>query len=124
MTECPARRDFWRGEVDARTPAAFRISVGTVLLVSLLDRLPDVRFLYTNDGVAPLSAIHVDWRSWSLLQLGGEPAFVFLVYLLGLACVVAFTLGYRTRLATVLTWLFLVSLDHRSRIALDNGENA
>ena len=113
-SENPFRRAFWLGTADARIPALLRLALGALVLVDLGDRLRDFHAFYTAAGLAA--------RRWSLFSLSDNPSVTLLLYLLGFPFALAFTAGYRSRLANFLTWAFVVSLGHRNPYITDGGD--
>jgi predicted DCC family thiol-disulfide oxidoreductase YuxK len=111
--------------VDLRSLALFRIGVAVTLILDLCQRATDLEAFYSDFGVAP--------RALVLNSLGSRwfVSFHFLsgvwqvqALLLVIAGLFAFALlvGYRTRLATVGCWVFLVSLDVRNFYILAGGD--
>lgn len=102
--------------LDLRSLAAFRIGIALVLLTDLGIRFGDYIAHYTDAGVMPrtlLQDISKPWH-WSLHALSGEPNFQVLLF--GLAAVMALLMlvGYRTRIATIASWVLLISLHNRN----------
>jgi hypothetical protein len=119
------RRWTWLGTCDARVLGLFRIGLGLVVLFDLLDRARDLRVFYTDSGLAPRSQVLEGWvRMWrlSIFDAMGPPLLVYLLFALGLVCLMLFTLGWRTRLFSVLSWFFIMSLDERNLVLLDGGD--
>ncbi len=124
-------RGFFRNNInellgiDLRSLAFFRIGLGLLLIGDLIIRASDLRTFYTDEGVLP---------RWALLEKFAEPwlhsihlisgtAFVQgLLFLTAGIAALALLLGYRTRLATVLSWLLLVSLQARNPVVLQGGD--
>jgi len=121
-SENPFKLNFWFGTVDPRPFAIFRILLGLTVLHDLVDFTRDLRAFITDEGMLPRGAVR-DWYAWTAFDLvGGVPA-VSALYLAGVLAVVAFTLGWRTRVATVASWLFLISLHHRNYYVTDGGDD-
>ena len=110
--------DFWL-TIDLRSLALFRIAISLVLIGDWFDRWPDLEAFYTSDGIVPIEA--------PLPKVGGEFHFslldgltslpmVRLAFLFGLACYVLLLIGYRTKLAHVLSLVFLVSVLSRNSL--------
>src|SRR5450432_3703277 len=112
--ENPFTRDYWWGEVDPRPLALFRILFGSVAFVDLLLRLPDVGFFFSDEGYAPRQLAPTLVQGWSLFRLVGSPGAVLALYCTGLLAVAALTLGFKTRWASIATFLFLASLHLRN----------
>lgn len=113
--------------IDVRSLALFRICIGLVLLVDLLSRSTDIQQHYSDLGVLPREAL---WQllllskwHWSLHALTGSVAGQTVLFACAAACAVALILGYRTRLALVLSWLLLASLHARNPILQYGGDH-
>lgn len=112
-----------RFEVDLRALAAFRIALGTLLIVDLARRARNLRDFYTNSGVLPLSALFSDYESvYSLHAVSGEAWVQALLFLVAGAFALAMVVGVRTRLATVVSWVLLLSLHTRNPMVLNGGD--
>ena len=113
--------------IDPRSLALFRICIGLVLLVELLTRGSDIQLHYSDLGVLPREALWQlfllsEWH-WSLHTLTGSVAGQTVLFACAAACAVALILGYRTRLALVLSWLLLASLHARNPILQYGGDH-
>ncbi len=120
------RREFWLGGFDARRLALFRIVFASVVLWDILERLRDFHTFYTDAGMFPRTAVfHGPWwvsARWSLFAATGDPRFVGLIYAAGIAALIALVFGYRTRLATIASWIFVLSLQRRLPDILDGAD--
>jgi predicted DCC family thiol-disulfide oxidoreductase YuxK len=109
---------------DLRTLALFRVALGGVLLGTLLQRFGDVAAFLSDDGVLPRDAVAgaANAWGWSLHFVDGSATAQAL--LLGLHCVCALALifGSRTRLAALLCWVLLASLDARNPLILSGAD--
>jgi hypothetical protein len=110
--------------IDYRTLSLFRICFGLVLFFDLLTKLFDITAFYTDQGIYPrvLAIQDLGWWSVSFHMASGALWFQLALFLLGFILISAFTLGYQTRLAAVLTWIFFVSLQGRSHLILHSGD--
>lgn len=111
--------------VDLRSLALLRIAYGFILLLDLAIRATDLRAHYTDLGVAPRSAVlDLDGAPgyWSLHFLNGTWPFQAALFLLAAAAAVCLLVGYRTRLASLVSWLLLISLHSRNVMVLDGGD--
>ena len=109
--------------VDRRSLGAFRIAFGLVLFSDLFRRFVELRFWYTNSGLLPNHTLL--WRppathSFSLFFTVSSLREAELGFALCAVAYAMFCLGYRTRLAQVLTLLARVSLNSRLSV-LENG---
>lgn len=107
-------------ELDLRSLAVFRILLGIVLFVDLLERSTTLPQFYTDDGLFPRSiagyALH-DWRI-SIHMANGEGLFQGFLFVLAACAALSLAVGYRTRLATLISLVLLVSLHNRNPFVL------
>jgi hypothetical protein len=113
--------------IDLRSLALFRICIGSVLLADLLSRGADIQAHYSDLGVLPREALWQlfllsDWH-WSVHAWTGSVAGQTVLFACAVLCAVALILGYRTRLAVVLSWLLLASLHARNPILQYGGDH-
>ncbi len=110
--------------IDLRSLALFRIAMGFLLLADLAVRATDLRAMYTDTGMFPRAEIayRITSWNWSFHMWGGS--WEYQAILFGLAAVLALALlvGFQTRLATIGSWLMLVSIHHRVPAILSGGE--
>jgi hypothetical protein len=117
------RKPFWAGVVDARPAALLRIGLGVLFIVDLCDRLRDFNAFYTLGGMVPGPGEAVQLGlAWTLFSFTSSPGATLALFLAGFPLALAFTLGYRTRIASPLLWLFVVSLHHRNLHVCDGGD--
>jgi predicted DCC family thiol-disulfide oxidoreductase YuxK len=106
--------------------ALMRVLLGAVTLAFYAQHWRQYPFLWGNDGLIPYGAYLQLMRQrhgWSLYMLSPSPAFAMLVFSLGILVTVAFTVGYKTRVTSVLFYVFTWSLYSRNPFALDGGDN-
>ncbi len=120
-SENPFSRAFWIGSVDPRPLALVRIALGLAVLHDLANLTRDFRAFLTDDGFLPRGSFHESY-TWGLFDLVGSPFAAGVLYAVGVLAVVAFTVGYQTRVATFATWLFLASIHHRNYFVTDGGD--
>jgi len=105
--------------IDLRALAVLRIGIGVLMLVNLALRVPDFVAHYTDAGAFPRSLL----TSPGIYSLSGGvawPAFLFVVTAL---VALALLVGYRTWLATVLSWFLLISLHQRHPQIINAGDH-
>ncbi len=113
-----------RIRIDGRSLAAFRVALGLLVLADLARRARNLRAFYTDDGVLPRAAL-VETTGplhWSLHLLSGEAWAQALLFLVAGVFAAALVVGYRTRTATVVSWLLTVSLHNRVPDVLNGGD--
>jgi hypothetical protein len=112
--------------LDLRALALLRIGLGVIILLDLGIRSTDLEAHYANMGVLPLGAL-LD-RLWTPYQFSLHTTsglWQVQAVLFGLAglVAVALLLGYHTRLATVASWVLLVSLQNRNPMLNQGGDD-
>ena len=134
MTEGEHRSRRWqrvrgavtrRFRIDTWTLAFFRICLGTLLLADLLFRARNLVVFYTDRGVLSIEALaelYPGYQFLSVHALSGAIWFQILLFLLAAIAAIAVLVGYRTRLATALSLVMLVSLQARNPMVLNAGD--
>ncbi len=111
--------------LDLRSLAAARIFTGIVLLLDIIFRLEDVVMFYTDSGVLTRQQILThypeEWR-WSLHLLGGNQELQLILFGFAAVFAVMLIVGYKTRLATIASWILLVSIHNRNPMVLNAGD--
>lgn len=112
--------------VDRRALAALRIALGLLLFADLALRSRALVAHYTDHGVLPRAALRATYGSLadiSLHALSGGLWLQVVLFVLAALAALALAAGYRTRLATVVSWLLLVSLHARNPMLLNAGDS-
>ena len=112
--------------LDYRSMALFRVSMGGVILGDLVRRSCDIQAFYTDYGVLPRAAVLRDhWYSGylSVYMMSGEGAVVAALFVIAGLAAIALILGYRTKLANLISLGFLLSLHNRNEIILEGGDH-
>lgn len=112
-----------RVAVDLRALAAFRISLGAILLADLLLRSRNLTVFYTDRGVYPLRYLNGALSyPYSLHAFDGSVAFQAALFVVAGLFAVSLLTGYRTRVAVIVSWILLVSIQNRNPIVLNSGD--
>lgn len=112
--------------VDIRALAAVRIACGALLLIDLAYRSVHLRAFYTDAGVLPSSALATlsPWYGHvSVHALSGALWFQVMLFLVAGVAALALLVGYRTKLATALSFVLLASLLARNPVILHSGDS-
>jgi len=98
--------------IDLRTLALFRAGLATLLLVDLALRARDLTAHYTDFGVMPraVQSTNLDPFAWSVHLVNGTAWFQAVLFCAAALFAVMLFAGYRTRLATVMSWALLLSV--------------
>ena len=107
---------FWFGPISARPLGIYRIIFGLAILAHLGFISVDLDYWYSNTGIlqgeqARLAAAPM---RYSPLQWFQDPISIRCAVVLVAAVAVAFVLGWRTRIISVLLYLGVLSLYHRN----------
>lgn len=111
--------------IDARALATFRIALGCIVLLDLALRARSLVAFYTDDGVvgrAVLADLYPVLSSLSFHTLSGDAWWQIVLFGVAAVAAVAMIVGYRTRIATAVTLLLLVSLHARNPTVLNSGD--
>jgi hypothetical protein len=117
---------FWFGPSGLLSLSFFRIHLGLLILTTLLCSTPNWERFYAYDGISSLQIAEVrqaapeDPASCFYYTEGILP--VRFWWCVGLTAALGFTLGYQTRLCTVLLFVLQSSMIHRARL-LTNGDD-
>jgi hypothetical protein len=114
----------WIG-IDPRGLAALRIGLGAVLIVDLSMRTGRFRALYTDEGLFPRGMVDPWMREWilPLHMWGGSFAWQALLFGAAVAAALLLLLGLHSRVACVVSWLLLTSLQARQPLVLNFGDD-
>ena len=117
--------------LDLRSLAAFRIVLGMVLLLDLaVFRVANLEAFYTDAGIVPpelqrllgASQGYTALVAWTpMLWLSGTASVALFFGATG-AAYLALLLGWRTRLAAVLSFLGLWSIQHRCSVVIETDD--
>ena len=111
--------------LDCRSLAAGRMAVGALLLVDLVIRSGSLAAHYTDAGVFPrvMTAFFDRPAVLSLHMLSGDAWWIGALFVLAAVAAVMLCIGYRTRVATALSWFLLLSLQLRNPAVLNLGDH-
>ncbi|HEV2706656.1 MAG TPA: DCC1-like thiol-disulfide oxidoreductase family protein [Pyrinomonadaceae bacterium] len=112
-------------ELDTRSLALYRVLLGAVLIADLLFRASEIPTFYADNGVLPRAspvAQYLDPFHVSFHLASGAASVQYALFAVALLCALAFTFGFRTRLAAFLSWLLLLSLHNRNFMVLSGSD--
>lgn len=116
-------RDFWFGEADVAPVAAFRILFGALLFNWFWQLFPNLTAFFTDEGILPRKDL---WLAYpdrvSLLNLSGEWWPVAIVWAFSCAVAVSLTLGWHTRVMSLLAFVLVSSFAWRDPLMLDGSD--
>jgi len=110
--------------LDLRSIALFRILLGTLLLSDLILRAADISAFYTDQGV--LARKHLlDFSNkfyWTLHAASGELWWQVLLFCVAGLAAFALLIGYRSKIAALVSFVLLASLLNRNGLILQGGD--
>lgn len=117
----------WVGEVfsaDLRSLAAFRIAMALIVLIDVIGKARSLTAFYTDEGVLPRRVLLAELRPWSVSLNLISGTFFIQAMLFGVATLAALALlvGYRSRLASVVVWVMVVSIQWRNPFLLHGSD--
>ena len=119
-------------QFDLRSLATFRILVGLTLISDLIFRASRFGEMYTESGIVPIELSKSAFRIlcgeevasnvWSIYWANSETAYQAALFGLAMIFAMMLTTGLFTRLATLGSWILLVSLHARNPLVLTSGD--
>ena len=116
-------REFWFGEADIAPVALFRILFGAQLFNWFWQLFPNITAFFTDEGILPRRAQALsDGDRLSLLNLSGDWWFVAIIWLVSCVVALALTLGWHTRVMSLLAFVLVSSFSWRDPLILDGSD--
>lgn len=109
--------------IDPRALGLLRLALGAIALVHVATLAASLTTFYSEAGVLPakdLLTVHPD--RYSLHLLSGDSRVLTALFSVHLVAAGALFLGYRTRLATFVTWLLTISVQLRNPLLNDGAD--
>ena len=111
--------------LDYRSLALMRIGAGIIIILDLAERVRSLTAHYTDAGVLPranfLELYNNPWLI-SVHNMSGTAVFELVLFIIAFLFAVSMLIGYRTTLATAISWFLLVSLQNRNPLVLQGGD--
>ena len=112
--------------VDYRSLALLRVVISLIVIIDLCMRATDLTAHYSDLGVLPRFAyispvINRFFISFHLAN--GTQVFQIILFILNLVLGFLLLFGYRTRVVTILLFIFMVSLHARNPLILNGGDD-
>lgn len=100
--------------IDTRTLALFRITVALIIIAEVSLRFRNLHFFYTDAGPIPteLAMRATADTAFSFFYYTSDPTVVALLFALQILFAIQLLVGYRTRTAMVISFVFMASLDN------------
>ncbi|MEC9308195.1 MAG: DCC1-like thiol-disulfide oxidoreductase family protein [Chloroflexota bacterium] len=111
--------------LDLRSLALFRVALSSLIIIDLIQRCFDLKAHYTDLGVLPRWALTQGvGNRWhlSLHNITGMFEIEAIIFLIHGLVAFMLLLGFKTRWATIICWILIVSLHSRNPIILSGGD--
>lgn len=110
--------------IDTRSLAVFRICIGLIVVVEVLLRARNFSLFYTEGGLIPQAVAtgRTGESAFSVYFYTTDSTVIAVLFAIQILVALLLVVGYRTRTATVLTFLLMVSLDHHNPIVLSYAD--
>jgi len=111
--------------LDLRSLALFRVLLAVLLILDLCFRAVYLRDHYTDFGVLPRADLLTEFPNrfyFSLHMIHGSTLFQVILFVLAGVVALMLLVGYRTRTALILSWIFLSSVQVRNEMITDGGD--
>lgn len=117
---------YWLGALDLRPLGFMRLVFGAVLFWSIIDLSPVLFDFFSDSGVAPRSALLgtlVRVNRFCLYDMAGPRWVLVALYAITLLSILAFAIGWHSRLAAVTTFLLVCGIHERNLMVFDGSDN-
>lgn len=112
---------FWFEPQSTATLALFRIAFGLLVSAWTISLAPNLFAFFGPDGIDPGQSERAAGE-WGLLAGTASPTAVVGVFLATLAGAVALTIGWHARIAAVVVFMGIVSIDQRNALIGNSGD--
>ncbi len=102
--------------IDLRTLALIRVCFGLLIIYDLILRSTSFIAFHTDQGLLPRSKALWMMNPWqfSIHLYSGQAVYQAALFIIAAIFAVMLTFGYKTRLATIVSWFLYVSLQNRN----------
>lgn len=111
--------------LDYRSLALVRILSGILILLDLYNRAESLGAHYSDIGVLPRNVLLTEWNNYwfiSLHMASGMVWFQGALFILAGIAALMLIIGYNTTLASIVSWILLISLQSRNPLVLQGGD--
>ena len=110
--------------VDTRSLAVFRVFIGLLVIADILLRSRNFSFYYTDNGVVTqeLAQLYAPDDAVSVYYLTSDSTLIAGLFLAQVLVAIALIVGFRTRIAMILTFLGVISLDFHNPLVLSYAD--
>lgn len=116
---------FFFSETSPLVVAAFRILMGLMICQSIFLIAPDIFTWFGSKGTVSLASVH----AWSavdgfnlFLLMPNNDNWVLAIFVIFSLAAICLTIGFKTKLATILCWMCVLSMYHRNPFLFNSGD--
>jgi len=113
---------FWFKPIPTSTLALFRIALGLIVFGWALATVPMFYDIFGSSGVLPNHLSNQNAGIWGVLKFVDNDAAATVVLVVLTFASICLTIGYHTRIATVLVFIGILSLDRRNPFVFNAGD--
>jgi hypothetical protein len=116
---------YWLGRIDLRPIALLRIALGLFVAFDVAEFAPNLRAWFSDEGVLPRWALMSQWarsNRFCLLDSFGSPSLVWVYWTLAMVAALCMALGYRSRIASAATFVFVAGFQERLPPLFDGSD--
>jgi predicted DCC family thiol-disulfide oxidoreductase YuxK len=102
-----------------------RVTVASIIIYDLIERWMDLEAHYSDLGILPREALWKHFSGWNLSfhSMSGYWQVQAVLFSLALIFAIMLLVGYRTRFATIASWIFIISLQNRNPVICYGGDS-
>ncbi len=111
--------------IDLRSLALFRICIALIIIVDLFQRFRDLEPFYSDSGIftrALQMSNYLNANYISLHMISGNVYVQAFLFLTAISFAFALLIGFNTKLASILSWVLMLSLHIRNPILSNGGD--
>ena len=113
---------FWFAPQPTSSLALFRIAIGAVTFAWTLSLLPDLYAFFSAHGIEPRPPYHPPLGYWGVLNTFPAYSVAIALYVTLLVASLFLFVGYRTRLASIVVFVGVMSFEHRAPSIWNSGD--
>ena len=122
MSAKPSRwQHFWFEPEATSSLELFRIAFGILAFAWTATLLPNLFAFYGQDGILP-EIPYGTGGDWGVLEVSNSSILLVTVFVATLIAALAVTLGFHTRIAAIVLWIGIVSLEQRNVPVTNSGD--
>lgn len=110
--------------IDTRSLALFRIAIALLAIADVISRARNFSFYYTDDGLVSqqIAERATPDTAFSFFFYVSDPTWIAVLFVIHVLVAIQLLVGYKTRVAMILTFLFVISLDHHNPFVLSYAD--